>query len=117
MTESRDKKKDKKSSRPISEHFGSVQLTPMSHPDQTMTHPRQPRVRQKSVDNSAPTRYDVIIDDSSLDNFRFSNRSTKEDRKTTGSRSYHRSTPDLLQAPINPIYQPRERDSSFVTKI
>ena len=38
--------------------------------------------------------------------------------KTKGSRSVARSTPDLLGAPINPIYQPRDRESAgFITKI
>jgi len=69
-----------KSNRPISEHFGTINLTPTESTK---------RVRQKSVDNSAPN-------------------SKSERAKTEGksSRSYHRSTPDLLQAPINPIYQP-----------
>lgn len=38
--------------------------------------------------------------------------------KTKGSRCVARSTPDLLGAPINPIYQPRDRESAgFITKI
>jgi len=49
-------------------------------------------------------------------NFNCSKSERKPKEKSTRA-SYHRSTPDLLQAPINPIYQPRERDSSFVTEI
>ena len=48
---------------------------------------------------------------------RYFSQEKKSERKEKSSRHYHRSTPDLLQAPINPIYQPRERDSSFITKI
>jgi hypothetical protein len=89
-TERRREKKEKSrsSNRPISENFGTMTLT-----TSTESH----RQRQKSVDNSSQEK--------------------KSERKEKSSRHYHRSTPIKLQAPINPIYQPRERDSSFITKI
>jgi len=82
----------KERSRPISEHFGTISLSPGGAPPIDT-----PRQRQKSVDNAS--------------------KSERKSSKEKSSRAYHRSTPDLLQAPINPIYQPRERDSSFVTEI
>jgi len=72
----------KERSRPISEHFGTMSLSPSAAPIDT------PRQRQKSVDNAS--------------------KSERKPKEKSTRASYHRSTPDLLQAPINPIYQPSE---------
>jgi len=77
-----------KQGRPVSEHIKSLSLS-------------TERKRQRSVDQSRESDVTLI--------------STKP--LSGSNRSNHRSTPDLFQAPINPIYQPRDCDATFVTKI
>ncbi|CAG5094555.1 Oidioi.mRNA.OKI2018_I69.XSR.g13661.t3.cds [Oikopleura dioica] len=80
----------KQGSRPVSEHIKSLTLS------------SKERKRQRSVDQSRESDVTLI--------------STKP--LSGSNRSNHRSTPDLFQAPINPIYQPAQsRDATFVTKI
>lgn len=77
-----------KQGRPVSEHIKSLSLS-------------TERKRQRSVDQSRESDVTLI--------------STKP--LSGSNRSNHRSTPELFQAPINPIYQPRDCDATFVTKI
>jgi len=86
----RESSNSSKQSRPVSEHIKSLSL-------QNSTE----RKRQRSVDQSRESDVTLI--------------STKP--LSGSNRSNHRSTPDLFQAPINPIYQPRDCDATFVTKI